>query len=61
MSNPSMPNGYMRHQNEMSNPFKPFDLDNYEFKDHGCLLYVPLYNKETGLYRGLAKKLGYIT
>ena len=36
-----------------SNPV--IDLDNYEFKEHECLLYTPLYNKETGLYRGLAK------
>ena len=37
------------------------DLDNHEFKENETLLHVPLYNKETGLYRGLAKKLGYIT
>ena len=37
------------------------DFDNYQFKENECLLYVPLYNKETGLFRGLGKRLGYIT
>ena len=34
------------------------DLDDYQFKENECLLYVPLYNKETGLFRGLGKRLG---
>ena len=45
----------------LANPDPSIDLDNYEFKDNECLLYVPLYNTETGLYKGLAKRLGYIS
>ena len=45
----------------VANPDPNNDLDNYEFKENETLLYVSLYNKETGLYRELAKKLGYIT
>ena len=44
-----------------SNPDPTIDLDNYEFKDNECLLYVPLYNTETGLFKGLGKRLGYIS
>ena len=45
----------------VANPDPSFDLDNYQFKENEYLLYIPLYNKENGLYRGLAKRLGYIT
>ena len=45
----------------VANPDPSIDLDTYKFKENECLLYVPLYNKENGLYRGLSKKLGYIT
>ena len=45
----------------LANPDPSIDLDNYEFKDNECLLYVPLYNTETGLFKGLGKKLGYIS
>ena len=45
----------------VANPDPSIDLDNYQFKENECLLYVPLYNKETGLFRGLGKRLGYIT
>ena len=45
----------------LANPDPPIDLDNYEFKDNECLLYVPLYNTETGLFKGLGKRLGYIS
>ena len=45
----------------IANPDPSIDLDNYEFKDDECLLYVPLYNTETGLFRGLGKRLGYIS
>ena len=45
----------------IANPDPEIDLDNYEFKENETLLYVPLYNKETGLYPGLGKRLGYIT
>ena len=42
----------------VANPDPSIDLDNYQFKENECLLYVPLYNKETGLFRGLGKRLG---
>ena len=45
----------------LANPDPSIDLDNYEFKDNECLLYVPLYNTETGLFKGLGKRLGYIS
>ena len=45
----------------LANPDPSIDLDNYEFKDNECLLYVSLYNTETGLFKGLGKKLGYIS
>ena len=37
------------------------DLDYYEFKKNECLLFVPCYNKETGLFQGVKKTIGYIT
>ena len=45
----------------LANPDPSIDLDNYEFKDNECLLYVPLDNTETGLFKGLGKRLGYIS
>ena len=45
----------------LANPDPSTDLDNYEFKDNECLLYVPLDNTETGLFKGLGKRLGYIS
>ena len=45
----------------VANPDPAIDFDTYEFKENECLLYAPLYNKENGLFRGLAKRLGYIT
>ena len=45
----------------VANPDPTIDFDTYEFKENECLLYVPLYNKENGLFRGLGKRLGYIT
>ena len=45
----------------LANPDPSIDLDNYKFKDNECLLYLPLYNTETGLYKGLGKRLGYIS
>ena len=45
----------------VANPDPSIDLTDYQFKENECLLYVPLYNKETGLFRGLGKRLGYIT
>ena len=45
----------------VANPDPSIDLNDYQFKENECLLYVPLYNKETGLFRGHGKRLGYIT
>ena len=44
----------------VANPDPAIDFDTYEFKENKCLLYVPLYNKENGLFRGLGKRVGYI-
>ena len=38
----------------------PPDLDNYVFKENEVLIYVPLYNTETGHFRGIKKWLGFI-
>ena len=38
----------------------PDNLDNYQYKDNEVLLYVPLYNTQNGLYRGIKKSLAYI-
>ena len=45
----------------MANLPPGIDLDKHDYKDHEVLIYTPLYNTENGLYRGLTKKLGYIT
>ena len=37
------------------------NLDTYVCKDNEVIVYCPVYNKSTGLYGGLTKKLGYIT
>ena len=37
------------------------DLDTYVCKENEVIIYCPVYNKSTGLYGGLTKKLGYIT
>ena len=37
------------------------NLDTYEPKDNEVMIYVPMYNTVTGLFYGLAKKLGLIT
>ena len=40
----------------------PFiNIEMYEPEDNEALIYVPMYNTETGLYYGLSKKLGLIT
>ena len=36
------------------------DLGNHKYQDNEVLLYVPLYNTENGLYRGLDKKFANI-
>ena len=38
----------------------PDNLDNYQYKYNEVLLYVPLYNTQNGLYRGIKKSLAYI-
>ena len=38
----------------------PDNLDNYQYKDNEVLLYVPLYNTQNSLYRGIKKSLAYI-
>ena len=38
----------------------PPDLDNYVFKENEVLIYVPLYNTETGHFRGIKKWLEFI-
>ena len=45
----------------VANPDPTIDLENYEFKENECLLYVPLYNTENGLFCGLGKRPRYIT
>lgn len=45
----------------LANPDPEIDLDNHQFKEHVVLVFVPLYNKETAVYRGLTKKLAHIT
>ena len=40
-----------------ANPDPQIDLDHYDFKDNEVLLFVLFYNRETGLYQGLKKKL----
>ena len=37
------------------------NLDTYACKSNEVIIYCPVYNKSTGLYGGLTKKLGYIT
>ena len=37
------------------------DLDSYVLKENEVIMYCPVYNKLTGMYGGLARKLGYIT
>ena len=37
------------------------DFDTYVCKENEVIIYCPVYNKSTGLYGGLTKKLGYIT
>ena len=45
----------------IANPDPEIDLDKHDFKDHEALLFVPLHNTTTGLYRGITKKLAHIT
>ena len=37
------------------------NLENHQFKDHEVCLFVPIYNKATGMHGDLTKKLAHIT
>ena len=37
------------------------DLDSYVLKKNEVIMYYSVYNKSTGMYGGLTRKLGYIT
>ena len=45
----------------VGNPDPTINLETHVFKENKALLYVPIYNKATGLYGGLTKKLAHIT
>ena len=45
----------------VANPPPGLDLDTHKFQENEVLIYAALYNTENRLYRGLTKKLGYIT
>ena len=45
----------------VANADPSINLETHVFKDNEVLLYVPVYNKATGLYGVLKKKLGQIT
>ena len=45
----------------MANIDPNIDLDTYEFKENECLLFVPCYNKENGLFQGLKRTIDFIT
>ena len=42
-------------------PDPTINLETHVFKKNEALLYVPIYNKATGLYGGLTKRLAHIT
>ena len=44
----------------VANPDPSINLETHVFQDNEALLYVPVYNKATGLYGGLTKKLAHI-
>ena len=44
----------------LANPDPSINLETHVFQEHEALLYVPFYNKVTGLYGGLTKKLAHI-
>ena len=45
----------------VANPDPQINLENQQFKDHEVCLFIPIYNKATGMYGGLTKKLAHIT
>ena len=44
----------------IANPDPKFDIDDYVFQENEAIIYCPVYNKSTGLYGGLTKKISYI-
>ena len=45
----------------VANPDLQIDLENHQFKDHETCLFLPIYNKATGMYGDLTKTLAHIT
>ena len=45
----------------VANPDPSVNLETHFFQDNEALLYLPVYNKVTGLYGGLTKMLAHIT
>ena len=45
----------------VANPDPSINLETHVFQDNEALFYVPIYNKATGLYGGLTKKLAHNT
>ena len=45
----------------VANPDPSINLETHVFKEDEAVLYVPIYNKVTGMYGGLTKKLPHIT
>ena len=45
----------------IANPDISINLEKHVFKENETLFYVSVYNKATGLYGGLTKKLAHIT
>ena len=45
----------------MANIDPAINLDTYSVKENEVLVYCPVYNTSTGMYRGITKKLGLIT
>ena len=45
----------------MANIDPVINLDTYSVKENEVLVYCPVYNTSTGMYRGITKKLGLIT
>ena len=51
----------IRQSMPVANPDPSINLETHIFKDNKALLYVPVYNKATGLYGSPTKKLAHIT
>ena len=45
----------------IANPDPSVNLETHKFKEDEIVIFVPVYNKSTGLYGGLEKMLGHIT